>query len=215
MPLSKEEKDALLSAWKADMEQGLLSPNLKPSFLGVDVSRFSCSGHIFGGIRLPEFCCISWNVLDCFATALISSPGLEFPASPLLVRCRLGEGQNNQKLTLYLSAMLAVGEQILPLGLSEEWEVWIASQLRPLAKTKEIALGNIFWDRTGLDSFFFFDYPGKMVRDKVPGLGAPGEDGKPSWPECHLLLDPVSANEREMAKRGIDFVRSTPDGPIQ
>jgi hypothetical protein len=214
MPLSEEEKSRLLSSLKADMEQGLLSPNLKPSFLGVDVSRFSCSGHIFGGIRLPEFCCISWNILDCFATALISTPGLEFPAGPLLVRCRLGEDQNNQKLTLYLSATLA-GEQILPLGLREEWEVWIASQLRPLAKTKEIALGNIFWDRTGGDSFFFFNYPGKMVRDKVPGLGVPGKNGKTTWPECQLLLDPVSSHVREMAKRGIDFVRSSPDGPIQ
>jgi hypothetical protein len=215
MSLSEEEKDRLLSAWKADMEQGLLSPNLKRSFLEVDVARFSCAGHIFGGIRLPEFCCISWNVLDCFATALVSAPSLEFPANPLVVSCRLGEDQNNQKLTLHLSATLAVGEQILPLSLREECEVWIASQLRPLAKTKEIALRNIFWDRTGRHSFFFFDYPGKMVRDKVPGLGALGENGKPRWPECQLLLDPVSANLREMAKRAIDFVRSTPSGPVQ
>lgn len=215
MPLSEEEKSRLLSALKDDMEQGLLSPNLKRSFLGLDASTFSCSGHVFGGKPLPELCSISWNVLDCFATALISTPNLEFPASPLALRCRLGEEQNNQKLTLYLLATLAVGERTLPLDLKEEWEVWVASQLRPLARTKEITLGNIFWDKTGRHSFFFFDYPGKMVRDKVPGLGALGENGDLSWPECKLLLDPVSADLREMANRAIDFVRSTPDGPIQ
>jgi hypothetical protein len=213
MALSEEEKSSVLSGLKAELEQGLLSPNLKPSFLGFDPDRFACSQYNFGGNPLPEFCSISWNILDCFATALMSTSDLQFPASPLVVRCRLGEERKN--LTLYLVAMLAVGEQTFPLELKEEWEVGIASQLRPLAKVKEIALGNIFWDRTGRHSFFFFDYPGKMVRDKVPGLGAPGEDGKPCWPECELFLDPVTAALCEKARRAIDFVESTTDSPVQ
>jgi hypothetical protein len=84
---------------------------------------------------------------------------------------------------------------MLPLELKEEWAVWIASQLRLLAKVKEIALGSIFCDRTGRHSFFSFDYPGKMIPDRAPGLGAPGEDRKPRWPECELFLDPVTAKQ--------------------
>ena len=138
-----------LKAW---MEQGLMNPILKPSFLGIDPDSFVYSEHTFEGNPLPEFCSISRNILDCFAMALLSTPDLEFPPSPLVMRCRLGEERQN--LTLYLIAMLAVGEQMLPLELKEESEVWIASKLRPLATVKEIALGSIFWDRTGRHSFF-------------------------------------------------------------
>jgi hypothetical protein len=129
------------------------------------------------------------------------------------VKCRLGDEENN--LTLYLTAALATGEQILPLDLDEESEVWIASKLRPLAKAKVIALESVFWDRRGRNSFFFFAYPGQMIRDKVPGLGAPGEDGNPRWPECELRLDSVTSTLREAAKRALDFVESTTECTIQ
>jgi len=210
---SQEEKEKFLRDWKNELEQGLLNPILKPSFSGIGPDLFVYSEHTFEGNPLPEFCSISRNILDCFATALLSTPDLEFPASPLVVRCRLGE--DRKKLMLYLTAVLAVGEQTIPLELKEESEVWIGSKLRPLAKTKGLALGNIYWDRSGPHSFFFFDYPGQMIRDKVPGLGAPGEDGKPRWPECELLLCPVTATLRDTARRAIDFVESTPDSLIQ
>jgi TPR repeat protein len=211
--ISPEEKNTVLDNLKAVTEQGLLSLGVKPSFLGIDPRAFVGPQHTFEGNPLPEFCSISRDILDCFATALLSTPDLEFPASPLVMRCRLGE--ERKKLMLYLTAMLVVGEQTLPLELKEESEVWIGSDLRPLAEVKGIALGSIMWDRNGRDSFFFFDYPGKMIRDKVPGLGAPGGDGKPRWPECELLLDSVPATLRETAKRAIDFVESTPKSLIQ
>ncbi len=116
---------------------------------------------------------------------------------------------------LYLTAMLAVGEQMVPLELKEESEVWVGSNLRPLAEVKGIALGSIFWDRNGQHSFFFFDYPGKMSADKVPGMGAPGGDGKPRWPECELLLDSVTVTLREEARRAMHFVQSAAEGSIQ
>ncbi len=211
--LSAEQKDGVLNDLKKELEQGLLSPSVKPSFLGIDPDWFVCSQHTFEGNPLPEFCSSARNIPDCFATALISAPDLQFPASPLVVRCWLGEARD--KLTLYFAATLASGEQTLPLELKEEWEVWIASELRPLAKVKAIALGNIYWDRSGPHSFFFFDYPGKMIREKVPGLGVLGEDGKPHWPECELLLDPVNAPMREKARHAIDFVRSDNESSMQ
>ncbi len=211
--LSQESKKAVLDDLKAWMEQGQMNPILKPSFLGIDPHSFVYSDHKVEGIRLSEFCSIARNLLDCFATAVISAPGMEFPASALTVRCRLGEGGND--LVLYLTAILTTAEQISALELTEESEIWISSNLRPLAKTKQIELGNIFWERTGRHSFFFFGYPGQMVRDTVHGVGAPGEDGKLRWPECTLLLGLVTATLRETAVRAIDFVNSTPESPIQ
>jgi len=211
--LSKEEKNAVLDNLKAVTEQGLLSSSVKPSFLGIDPDGFVGPQHTFEGNPLPEFCSISRDILDCLATALLSTPDLEFPACPLVMRCLLGE--DRKKLMLYLTAALTVGEQTLPLELKEESEVWIGSNLRSLAEVKGIALGSIFWERNGRHSLFFFDYPGKMVRDKVPGLGTPGGDGKPRWPECELLLDPVTSALREKARRAIHFVQSNTEGPIQ
>ena len=208
-----EQCDTVLDDLKTVAEQGLLNPSVKPSFLGMDPDWFVCSQHTFEGNPLPEFCSISRNILDCFATALLSTPDLEFPTSPLVMRCRLGE--DRKQLMLYLTATLAVGEQTLPLELKEESEVWIGSNLRPLAEVKGIALGSIFWDHSGPHSFFFLDYPGQMIRDKVPGLGALGENGEPCWPECELILDPVTATLREKARRAIDFVQSTTESPIQ
>jgi CheY-like chemotaxis protein len=211
--LSAEQSDRVLTDLKAWMERGLMNPILRPSFLGIDPHLFVYSQQEFGGNPLPEFCSISRNLLDCFTTALLSAPDLEFPTNLLVMRCRLGE--DRKKLMLYLTAMLAVGEQMLPLELKEESEVWVGSNLRPLAEVKGIALGSIFWDRNGKHSFFIFDYPGKMVCDKVPGLGAPGGDGKPRWPECELLLDSVPATLREEARRALHFVQSTTEGSIQ
>jgi hypothetical protein len=109
--------------------------------------------------------------------------------------------------------MVAFPEQILPL--SEESEIWIGSSLRALAEIKGITLGNVFWDRSGPLSFFFFDYPGQMSGDGVPELGALGEDGEPRWPECELRLEVVNANLRETARKAIQFGRSGIDGTIQ
>ncbi len=211
--LSGAEKDKFLDDWKKELEQGLLNPILKPSFLGLDPKRFVYSEHVFQGNPLPEFCSISRNILDCFSTALLSAADLNFPASPLVTRCRLGEEGKN--LMLYLTATVETAEQIVALELTEQSEVLIASQLRPLAKAKQIELGNIFWDRDGRHSFFFFTYPGQMVRDRVPGLGIAGEDGKLRWPECALPLGLVTASLRETAARAIDLVESTPESPIQ
>jgi hypothetical protein len=161
---------------------------MKPSFLGIDPDWFVCSHHTFEGNPLPEFCSISRNILDCFATALLSAPDLELPTNPLVMRCRLGE--DRKTLMLYLTAMLAVGEQTIPLELKEESEVWIDSNLPPLAEVKGIALRSIFRDRNEQHSFFFFDYPGKMSSDKVPGMGAPGGDGKPRWPSANCFWTP-------------------------
>jgi hypothetical protein len=209
--LSERNKKAVLDDLKAVIDQGLLSPNVKPSFLGIGTDSFCCSQNRFEGNPLPEFCAICWEALDCFATALISTPALQFPASPLVLRCRLGEERS--RLTLYLTAMLAPPEQILPL--SEESEIWIGSNLRALAEIKGITLSNVFWDRSGPVSFFFFDYPGQMSRDGVPELGALGEDGKPRWPECELRLAVVNAKLRETARKAIEFGRSGIDGTIQ
>jgi len=203
----------VLDDLKAVTEQGLLSPSVKPSFFGIDPGGFVGPQHTFEGSPLPEFCSISRNILDCSTAALLSTPDLEFPASSLVMRCRLGE--DRKKLMLYLTATLAVGEQTFPLELKEESEVWIGSNLRSLAEVKGTAVGSIFWDRDGRHWFFFFDYPGKMVRDKVPGLGSPRGDGKPRWPECELLLDSVTATLREEARRAIHFVQSTTEGSIQ
>jgi hypothetical protein len=213
MTLSDEAKDRFLSEWKAELERGLMNPILKPSFLGIDPHSFVYSDHKFEGVPLPEFCSIARNLLDCFATALISAPGMELPEIALAIKCRLGEEEG--VLTLYLTSLLATGDQIIPLQLTEQSEVWIASKLRPLAKTKQIELGNVFWDRVGRHSFFFFAYPGQMLRDRVPGLGRPGEDGKLRWPECTLPLGLVSARLRETASRAIDLVESTPESQIQ
>jgi hypothetical protein len=101
-------------------------------------------------------------------------------------------------LTIFEELVL-LDEAHLPLELKEESEVWIASNLRPLAKAKGLAVGSIFWDRNGRHSFFFFDYPGKMIHEKVSGLEAPGGDGEPRWPECELLLDSVTSTLRETA----------------
>jgi hypothetical protein len=214
--LSEAELGNFLKDWKKELEQGLLSPSVKPSFLGIDPVWFVGSQHTFEGNPLPEFCSISRNILDCFATALLSTPDVEFPASPLVVRCRLGEERKN--LRLYLIAMLAVGEQILPLELKEEWEVWIASKLRPLAKVKEIALANIFWDRTRRHSGIrssSLTIPVKWFATRSPDWEHLRENGKPCWPECELLVDPVTATLRETARRAIDFVESTTESPIK
>jgi hypothetical protein len=208
---SEEETDRLLSELKAEIEQGLLSPTVKPSFLGIGPDRFVCCQQTFDGNPLPEFRAISWNVLDCFATALISVPNMPFPAGSLMMKCQLGEERGC--LMLYLSAMLAAGEQVFPIEMTDESEVWVGIQLRALAKAKELALGNIFWNRSGPLSFFFFAYPGQMVRGKVPGLGALGDDGKRRWPECKFELDPIDATTGR-ARSAIDFIRSHDENPI-
>lgn len=213
MAFSEDQRNRLLSELKAEIEQGLLSPTVKPSFLGIGPDRFVCSQHAFDGNPLPEFKAISWNVLDCFATALISIPEQPFPASSIVLRCRLGEERG--RLMLYLAAMLAEGEQVFPIEMTDESQAWVGMQLRSLAKAKELALGSIFWNRSGPHSFFFFDYPGQMVRSKVPGLGALGDDGKYRWPECEFQLKPVNAIMSEKASNAIDFIRSNAKGPIQ
>src|ERR1700730_556029 len=173
------------------MKKGLMDPEIKPSILGVGPDRFACCGNKFDGNPLPEFCAISWNLLDCFATAVISAPDLQFSAVPLLVRCRLGEEQ--RILKLHLVALLTENENIQPMVMTERCQVWIGSCLRSFAMAKGIELGNIYWDRSG--PHFSVDYPGKMVRRKVAGLGESGPSGKACWPECELAsVDLISTD---------------------
>jgi len=210
--LSEEQKDRMLRDLKAAMEQGLLSPNFKPSFLGVDPDQFACSQHTFGGNPLPEFCSVSWNILDCFATALISVPDLHFPPSLLLVRDWLDE--QDGRLTLYLSAgILDEAKQVRTLEMTVNSEAWIGSHLRPLATARGLSLGSIYWDRSGRDSLFWCDYPGRMARSKVPGLGDSDEGGAAQWPECRLVFD-LDSTMREKAKIAIAFVMAE-DGTVQ
>lgn len=211
--LSGEEKDAVLDDLRAWMEQGLMSPEIKPSILGVGQDRFSCHGNKFDGNPLPEFCSISWNLLDCFAAAVISAPDLQFPAAPLLVRCRLGEAQ--RILKLHLVALLTENENIQPVVMTERCQVWIGSYLRPLAKTKGIELGSIHWDRSGPHLFFSFEYPGKMVRCKVAGLGESDPGGKARWPECELALGAIDSTMRLRAKQSVDFISRDLEGHVQ
>ena len=211
--LSEEQKKAVLDDLRAWMEQGLMDPEIKPSILGVGPDRFACWGNKFDGNPLPEFCAISWNLLDCFATAVISAPDLQFSAVPLLVRCRLGEEQ--RILKLHLVALLTENENIQPMVMTERCQVWIGSYLRPLAKAKGIELGNIHWDRSGPHLFFSVEYPGKMVRRKVAGLGESGPDGKACWPECELAVGAISSSMRLRAKQSVDLISTDLEGYVQ
>jgi probable phosphoglycerate mutase len=211
--LSEEQKEVVLDDLRAWMEQGLMQPEIKPSILGVGPDRFACCGNKFNGNPLPEFCAISWNLLDCFATAVISAPDLQFSAVPLLVRCRLGEEQ--RILKLHLVALLTDNENIQPMVMTERCQVWIGSYLRPLAKAKGIELGNIHWDRSGPHLFFSVEYPGKMVRRKVAGLGESGPGGKACWPECELALGAISSSMRLRAKQSVDLISTDLEGYVQ
>ena len=211
--LSPEAWDQVLDDLRAWMEQGLMQPEIKPSILGIGPDRFSCWGNRFDGNPLPEFCSISWNLLDCFATGVISVPDLQFSAVPLLVRCRLGEEQGILKL--HLVALLTDNENIQPMVMTERCQVWLGTHLRPLAKAKGIELGNIYWDRSGPHLFFSVEYPGKMVRRKVAGLGESGPDGKACWPECELALGAISSSMRLRAKQSVDLISTDLEGHVQ
>lgn len=213
MPLSEEQKDRVLLGLKNYMEQGLVIPVLKPLFLSIGDGSFSCSGTSFAGNPLPEFCSISWNILDCFAAAVISAPNLQFPHRPLSVRCRLGEQEGG--LVLRLVALAFDNEHIFPLEMSEVSDVTVASNLRLLAGAKDMRLGNIYWDRPRNHSVFFLPYPGQMVRSRIPGLGETGEDGNPRWPECEVILGIVGPSLQDRAKQIVSLVRSDLDGPVQ
>lgn len=222
MPSPAEAKDGGLSQLKLIMEQGHLSPVLRPFFLPISLDQFSYFEHDFLGNPLPEFFCIARNILDCFATAVISAPNLQCPPSPLSLRCRLGE--QDDRLTLYLDAILTETDQILdgivtasdrilPLEMTNDSSIWVGNQLLRLAKVKDIALRGVYWDRSVRQVSFFCDYPGRMVRSKVPGLGELGEDGKAQWPQCELMLGVIDIRER--AKQAIGLVEMDADGIVQ
>jgi len=213
MGLSEEEKQHVLSELREYMEQGLLCPDVKPSLLGIPPEDFVSNGLKFSGNPLPEFASVSRNVLDCFAAAVLSTPFLEIPSARVILRCRLRE--DDGELMLYLAAMLSSDGKILPLELSTDGEVWVATYLRPLCTVKTVSLGSIYWTRSGLHSFFYLAYPGRMVRSKVPGLGDLGEDGKPRWPECELLLERITPALLRAARSAIGFVNADQCGAVQ
>ncbi|MGH9496900.1 MAG: hypothetical protein ACRD3B_18025 [Candidatus Sulfotelmatobacter sp.] len=212
MALSEEEKRHALSELKEYTEQGLLCPEVKPSLLGIPPEDFVSNGLKFGGNPLPEFASISRNVLDCFAVAVLAIPFVEIPPVRIVFTCRLHE--NRGKLMLYLVASLESGGAMLPLELSTDGEVCLASYIRRLSATKSMSLGSIYWDRVRRYSFFFLEYPGKLVRAKVPGLGDPGEDGEPRWPELKLAIAQVTTALRAKARDVIAFVKVNDIGPV-
>jgi hypothetical protein len=151
-PYEKPSKEAMhreLSEVKRFMEHGLVGPVIRPFFLPICFDQFAYSQHDLGGYPLPEFVDISTNVLDCFATAVISDPNLQFPPTPLSVRCRLSD--RDDRLTLHFDAVLTAAEQIRPLEMTEDSAGWVASHLRALAEAKDILLGDISWDRGKVD----------------------------------------------------------------
>jgi hypothetical protein len=220
--LSEEEKKRANAVVKLIGEMGNLSPVLRPFFLPISLDQFSYFQHDFLGYPLPEFCSISKNILDCFATAVISAPDLQFPPLPLSLRCRLGE--QDDRLTLYLDAiltetdqivdgMVTVSDRILPLEMANDSSVWVGNQLLRLAKVKDIALRSVYWDRSVRQASFFCDYPGGMVRRRVPELGELGKDGKAQWPQCELMIGVIDIRER--AKQAIELVEMDDDGIVQ
>ena len=214
MGLSKEARERVLSDLKEHVEQGLLCPEVKPSLVGIPPENFVSNGLKFSGNSLPEFSSISRNILDCFAAAVLSIPFIEVPPSRVILRCRLRE-DNNGELMLCLASMQGSGAAMLPLELTTDGEVWVATHLRLLSAVKGIPLGNIYWDRSGLHSFFFIGYPGGLVRAKVPGLGDQDEDGKPRWPECEVVLEQISPALLNLAKSSISFAKTDPAGTVQ
>jgi hypothetical protein len=209
--LSKEDFQRACSSVRRLIEYGHVGPGLKPFFLPIDGDQFAYSHHS-GEYPLPEFVSISMNILDCFATAVISAPTLHFPPIPLSVRCWLSD--RDDRLTLHLEGTLTATEQIRPVEMTEDSAVWVASHLRALAEVKDIAPGDICWDRSMPDSSFWFDYPGRLVRHKVPWLGELGKDGKAQWPECELMMGVIDEPMRERARQAIGFVEMDDDGIV-
>ena len=175
-----------------------------PSLLGISPEDFKSNGLKFQGNPLPEFASISRNILDCFATAVLAVPFIKIPAAQTVFTCRLQEDNGN--LTLYLTVMPGPNDQDLALQLTTDGEVCIATYLRRLSATKNISVGNVYWDSVDKHSLFFLEYPGKLVRAKVPGLGDPDENGKARWPEVRLEVAEVTAALRNEARNAITFV---------
>jgi hypothetical protein len=138
------------------------------------------------------------------------------------LRCRLGE--QDDRLTLYLDAMLTATDQISdgiltatdqiqPLEMTDDASVWVGNQLLRLARAKDIILREVYWDGSVPHASFFGDYPGGMVRRRVPGLGELGKDGKAHWPQCELRMGVIDIRER--AKQAIDLVEMDDEGIVR
>ena len=185
--LSPESKDRVLTEVKRQQDEGLLSPKMEPSLLGLDWSLFA--PHAFPEYagqtsfwNPPEFISYAFSALDAYATAMLAAHFSFRSLGVLNFTCSLKRSGPASQMHLEFATIPEQG-RINPESIMLE----MLESFPRLLQTKRIEAGAVFF-LEGEGCAMQFSYPGQMVAEASPFLRDRPED---LWPRVTLRLTPT------------------------
>jgi hypothetical protein len=185
--LSPESKDKVLTEVKRQQDEGLLSPKMEPSLLGLDWSLFA--PHAFPEYagqtsfwNPPEFISYGFSALDAYAAAMLAAHFSFRSLGVLNFTCSLKRSGPESQMHLEFATIPERG-RIDPRSVMLE----LLRSFPRLLQTKRIEAGAVFF-LEGEGCGMQFAYPGQMVVEASPFLRNRPND---LWPQVTLSLTPT------------------------
>lgn len=186
------EREARVLDQVADQaRRGLLSPNIARFYLlPPKCYRFSSP------FLLPEYNMVAFALMDSFAVALVAkcAPRLSLP---VVLKGSLDSEEGRLVFVTYASYQEESHER--PINISKKELRTLGEAFWKIAESTGLAMKSLRWDKKGLHWIFTIEYPGRMVKQEVEGLGMPDEKGMPVWPRTELLVGQVDDDLKRKA----------------
>jgi hypothetical protein len=209
--LSEEENQRVIAEFKNIVQEGLLSPKLHDSLIGLSADDITVEwpGRTKGqadslGLRVPpEVISHAFNGIDAYVTALLATETQIFEGCTLTGHCRL-EKQHESLLNIRFYATTDV---LIP----ELWGTRLLQMLHtvsPVMAVKGITnLGAVFADKARAP--IWFAWPGQMILAKST-LAALSPD---LWPVMSRSIK-VTGEIRSRARNAVDLLVNPGAGHI-